>query len=113
MTAPTPAVKAQITAALLTDPTDAAPDIVNGNIFDNTGITFIRFHNSAGTSATVTFAPHDPTGGARGEFPVTGEPFTIPATSTRWLGRREIEDFGKKVTFLASAVTCTFTVFEP
>jgi hypothetical protein len=113
MTAPTPAVVAQISATLLTDPTDAAPDTTNGNSFDNTGRTFIRFHNTAGAPATVTFAPRDAAAGARGELAVTGEQVTIPATSTRWLGRRELDDFGKKVKFTASATTCTFTVFEP
>lgn len=114
MTAPTAVTKFQLSASYQADPTDASSDATNGNVFDNTGVTMIRFNNTGGGAATVDFLPLDATGGARGEFTVGNETSpSIPAAGIRWVGRRELADFGKRVVFKTSATTLKFTVFEP
>jgi hypothetical protein len=96
----------------LTDPADVAPDTVNGNSFANSGQTFLRINNTAGSPGTITFHPADPTLGPE-NLAVSGEVITVPATTKQWVGRRDVATFGRVCTFTASASTMTVTVFEP
>jgi len=96
----------------LTDPSDVAPDTVNGNSFANSGQTIVRVNNTAGSSGTITFHPADATFGPE-NLAVSGETITVPATTKQWIGRRDVTTFGRVCTFTASATTMTVSVFEP
>jgi hypothetical protein len=96
----------------LTDPTDAVTDAVNGNSFANSGATFLRFTNTGGSTATVTFAPADSTLGPE-NLAVSGEPFSVAASAVRWIGRRDIGTFGRVAVFQTSASTLKASIFEP
>jgi hypothetical protein len=112
VTAPTALTVHQVSDTPLTDPTDVATDAANGNSFANSGATMLRFNNTGGSSATVTFHPADTTFGPE-NLPVSGEPFTIAASAKQWIGRRDIVTFGRVATFLTSASTLEVTVLEP
>ena len=66
----------------LTDPSDTAPDTVNGNSFPNSGQTILRINNTAGSSGTITFHPADPTFGPE-NLAVSGEVITVQGGGTR------------------------------
>lgn len=112
MTAPTAIAAHQLSDTPLTDPADAATDNTNGNSFPNSGATFLRFNNTGGSSATVVFKPADATFGPE-NLAVTGETFTIAASAIQWVGRRDVQTFGRVAVFQTSAATLHASVFEP
>jgi hypothetical protein len=112
VTAPTSLTVHQLSDTPLTDPTDVATDSTNGNSFPNSGVTFLRFNNTGGSSATVVFSPADSTLGPE-NLAVSGETFTIAASAKQWIGRRDIVTFSRVPVFKTSASTLEVTVFEP
>lgn len=102
----------QLSDTPLTDPTDVASDATNGNSAANSGVTFFRFHNTGGSTATVVFHPADATFGPE-NLAVAGETFSIVASAIQWIGRRDVPTFGRVLTFTTSATTLQVTAFEP
>jgi hypothetical protein len=102
----------QLSDTPLTDPTDAVTDATNGNSFTNSGVTFFRFNNTGGSTATVEFFPEDTTVGPE-NLAVTGETFSLAASAIKWIGRRDVATFGRVASFKTSATTLKCTIFEP
>jgi hypothetical protein len=112
VTAPTALTVNQWSDTPLTDPTDGVTDAVNGNSFANSGATVLRFTNTGGSTATVTFLPSDNTFGPE-NLAVAGEAFTVAASAVKWVGRRDVATFGRVAKFTSTASTLHVSVFEP
>jgi hypothetical protein len=107
--AATAIARTQLSHVPLVDPAGVAADIVNGNIIPNSGGTIFRIKNTAAAPGTITF--NDVT--IVEDFTITHAAYTIPLTSTQWLGKHDVQNFGANITMLGSAITLLITAFEP
>ena len=99
----------QMGQTAVADPVGTAADATNGNTCTNSGATAFRLRNSVASGATVDFT----TPGTVEGYAIADQTVTVPLSSTVWVGRFDIKNFGARIVMLASAATVFITAFEP
>ena len=112
--AATPLTSYQLTTAsapgaVMADPTPTALDATNGNSCTNSGQTLLRVQNTDTASHVVTLITPVTEGG----LALSDDPRTIPASSTKWIGRLSETVYGSKLQMTCSSNLVQVTVFEP
>jgi hypothetical protein len=96
--------------AVLADPAGDPADAVNGNSYPNTGLTGLRVKNTDTNPHTITLITP---GAVDGTLAIADDPRTIPASSTKWIGRLPVAVYGATVQFTADSALLNVTVLEP
>jgi hypothetical protein len=110
----TPVASTQMTGGsapgtVLADPTPTAIDTTNGNAFTNSGQTMFRVQNTDTASHVLTLLTPVTEDG----LPLQDDPRTIPATSTKWIGRLPVAIYGSKLQMTCTSALVEVTAFEP
>jgi hypothetical protein len=107
--AATAVARTQLSHVPLTDPAGTAMDATNGNVIPNSGGTIWRFKNTDTSSHTVTFIPVS----VVEDFTVTHAAYTVPASTTVWLGKHDVANFGANLNLTTTSALISVTAFEP
>lgn len=110
----TPLTSSQLTAAsapgtVLADPTGTALDTTNGNSAANSGATILRVQNTDTASHVLTLLTPVTEDG----LALADDTRTIPASSTKWIGRLPEAVFGSTLKMTSTSNLLLVTVFEP